>query len=213
MEFKKLGKYFILIFMVSFLIINWNDISWVFNYRAVSAILSDFFQRDQGEEEFSPSSTFASSQEARLFEYSEKENSVEIPEIEVLVPLIFIESLGEKEIEEALNKGVVHFPGSALPGEPGQTIIIGHSAIHNWPKTKYAWVFTYLNELAEGDEIFIYFNHQKYSYYVTQKIFLDRGKELPEAILTTSENVLTLLSCWPPGKDVKRIAVEAALNK
>jgi sortase (surface protein transpeptidase) len=66
--------------------------------------------------------------------------------------------------------------------------------------------------LTEKDEIFVHFEHQKYTYYVTKKIFLRKGEEIPQG-LTNSENMLILLSCWPPGKDYKRIAVEATLKK
>jgi len=211
MELKKLGKYFILMFAVSFLLVNWNEVSWVFNYKAVSAVLSDFFQKDSLV--IATDSFNANQNELTEFQYSTKEDCLEIPKIEVLVPLTFVEDPQEEELHKALDKGVVHFPNSALPGEPGRTIILGHSAIHNWPKTKHAWVFTYLNELSEGDEIFVYFNHRKYPYFVTKKTFLDKGEEFIENTLTNSENVLLLISCWPPGKDIQRIAVEAALNK
>jgi len=30
--------------------------------------------------------------------------------------------------------------------------------------------------------------------------------------LTNSDNMLVLISCWPPGKDIRRIAVEAKLK-
>ncbi len=31
--------------------------------------------------------------------------------------------------------------------------------------------------------------------------------------VSKNKNVLMLVSCWPPGRDIKRIAVEAELNK
>jgi len=104
---------------------------------------------------------------------------------------------------------VVLFPGSALPGQKGQTIIEGHSAPPGWPKIKYDWVFSRLNELEKGDEVILNFNHKKLNYYVTQKIFLNSGEEIAPKDLTNSENMLILISCWPPGKDIKRIAVMA----
>ena len=198
-DIKRLYKAFIFIFLISFLIINWNDISWVFNYRVISQSLSNLFQRD-------------SSVESGVieFEYSEKENSLEIPKIEVLAPLIFVEDA--EKVHKSLDSGVVHYPNSVLPGEKGQTIILGHSAPPNWPDIKYDNVFSRLNELEEGDEIFVYFEHQKYNYLVKRRIFLEKGEEIPENNLTNSDNVLILISCWPPGKNIKRIAVEAVLN-
>jgi len=214
MEIKKLWKVFIILFLVILVIFNWNEVSWIFNYRAVSGLLSDFFKGSdkeiqkidqydyyEGEEDKSSSSSFAT---ARL-----KEDSLEIPKIEVSAPLIFVEN--RDKVYKTLDNGVVHYPDSVLPGEKGQTIILGHSAPPNWPDIKYDNVFSRLNELEEGDEIFIYFEHQKYNYSVTNKFFLERGEEVPE-YLTNSDNMLVLISCWPPGKDIRRIAVEAKLK-
>ena len=43
-ENKALLKYFVFIFFISALIINWNDISWLFNYKAIAGIVSSQFQ-------------------------------------------------------------------------------------------------------------------------------------------------------------------------
>jgi LPXTG-site transpeptidase (sortase) family protein len=223
MEIKKLWKVFIILFLVIFLIFNWNEVSWIFNYRAVSGLLSDFFKGSdkeivsdkeiqkidqydyyEGEEDKSSSSPFVATWV--------KEDSLEIPKIGVSAPLVFTETAEQEEIKKSLDVGVVHFPDSVLPGQAGQTIILGHSAPPNWPDIKYDDVFSRLNELEKGDEIFIYFEHQKFNYSVTNKFFLERGEEVPE-YLTNSDNMLVLISCWPPGKDIRRIAVEATIKR
>jgi LPXTG-site transpeptidase (sortase) family protein len=216
MEIKKLWKFFIILFLVILVIFNWNEVSWIFNYRAVSGLLSDFFKGSdkeiqkidqydyyEGEEDKSSSSPFVA---IRV-----KEDSLEIPKIEVSAPLIFVED--RDKVYKTLDNGVVHYPDSVLPGEKGQTIILGHSAPPNWPDIKYDDVFSRLNELEEGDEVFIYFDHREYVYSVIKKIFLEKGEEIPENALTNSDNMLVLISCWPPGKDIRRIAVEAAIKR
>jgi len=205
MKFKKLIKYFVFVFLASFLIINWTEVSWVFNYKIVSRAFADFFKKENQE---IISNTFSGIEKG---EYSDKENGIEIPKIEVSAPLIFVSN--EEEVYKSLDRGVVLFPNSVLPGEVGQTIILGHSAGPNWPKIKYDWVFSRLDELSKGDEIFLYFNHQKYPYYVTKKVFLEKEREIPQGDLTNSQNMLLLITCWPPGEDLKRIAVEASLAK
>jgi len=201
-EIRQLWKPFLIIFFISFLILNWNNISWIFNYRVISQTIANFFQKDN--------SLKSGVSETIEFEYSEKENSLEIPKVEVSAPLIFVEDIDE--VHKTLDKGVVHFPDSVLPGEKGQTIILGHSAPPNWPDINYDNVFSRLNELEGEDEIFVYFNHQKYNYSVIKKILLERGEEISEDSLTNSDNMLILISCWPPGKDIRRIAVEAKLK-
>jgi LPXTG-site transpeptidase (sortase) family protein len=203
---RKLLKYFLLFFLLSFLILNWGRVSFIFNWQVISQFLKTPFEKKIEKEISQP--------EEKKFEYSEKENSIEILKIEISAPIVFVKS--EKEIEMGLDKGVVLFPGSALPGQIGKTIIEGHSAPPGWPKIKYDWIFSRLNELEEGDEVNLNFNHQKLNYYVTKKIFLNRGEEIPFNDLTNSDNsdnILLLISCWPPGKDLKRIAVAAILKK
>ena len=207
-ENKILLKYFVLAFLLSALIINWQDISWLFNYKAIFGLVSGVFESNIVAETTKIFEKKEIEKPLKSFEVSDRENSLEIPKIEISAPLVFAGSENGKDISANLDKGAVHYPDSVLPGEAGQTIILGHSAPAGWPKIKYQWVFTRLNELSEGDEIFVYFNHRKYAYYVRGKFYLDRGEELPED-LTNSENALVLISCWPPGKDLKRIAVVA----
>jgi len=211
---KRLLKPFILLFLINFLIFNWNSVSWIFNYRVISGAISDFSERisgkissffDQIEEKINTIS------QLKNIENSNKENALEIPKIGVLAPLIVANS-NEKDLEVKLNRGVVIFPNSALPGQTGQTIILGHSAPSNWPEIKYDWVFSQLSELEEKDEIKLYFNNQEYTYYVKSKIFLEKGEETLNNYSTDTENILLLISCWPPGKNSKRIVVEAKLN-
>jgi LPXTG-site transpeptidase (sortase) family protein len=203
-EVRKLLGPFVFLFLVNFLIINWNNVSWAFNYKVVSGIASNFLDKifnnkaELGHEEGS--------------DYFDKENSIEIPKIGISAPLIIAEDQNEKNLDDELDKGVALFPTSALPDQAGRIIILGHSAPPNWPKIKYDWIFSRLNELEKGDEINLYFNHQKYTYYVSKKTFLQKGGEIPNNI-ASSENTLLLVSCWPPGKNLKRIIVESTLIK
>mgnify|MGYP001615565544 CR=1 FL=1 len=210
MQVKKLWKFFIFLFLATFIIFNWNEVSWIFNYKTYKSAADILYDSSQDILAQSGVHTEKSGEpsEIKESEYSDKENSIEISKIEVAVPLVLPANANKDELYKLLDKGAVHFPSSALPGEQGQTIILGHSSAPNWPKIKYYWIFSRLNELTEGDEIFIYYNHRKYSYKVTKTIFVDRGAELPKD-LTNSENSLILISCWPPGKDLKRIVVVA----
>lgn len=205
MEVQKLGKYFIPLFLLTLIIFNWNEVSWVFNYHVVSEFFSGFFRQSEQEipDNFDGSGNY---------EYYEKEDSLEIPEIEVKAPLVFIDSTEIKEVEKGLDLGVVHFFDSVLPGQPGQTIILGHSAPPNWPNIKYYWAFVRINELVAGDEVYVFFNKRKYEYTVTRQFFLEKGEEIPQEPLTNNTNVLLLISCWPPETGTRRIAVEAELK-
>jgi LPXTG-site transpeptidase (sortase) family protein len=200
MESKKIFlKYFLIFFLISFLIFNWQKISWIFHPGYVLRTVS-FYLLERGKTEKAQTK-----EEQQTEEIYEKEDSVEIPKIKISAPLIVVGK--EDEVKKALDRGVVLWPSSVFPGELGQTIILGHSAPPDWPKIKYDWVFSNLNLLESGDEIFIYFKNKKYVYRVENKIFLNRGQELPET--DPKKSTLFLISCWPPGKNLKRIAIEA----
>jgi len=196
---KILLKYFFFFFFLSFLILNWNKISWIFYPNYLLRVFSFYlFEKPKIEKE----------SKTKTENFAKKEDSIEIPKIQISVPLIFVNS--ETEISKALDRGVVLWPGSVKPGEKGETIILGHSAPKSWPKIKYDWVFTDINQLEKGDKIFVFFQNKKFQYSVLEKIFLEKGQEIPE--IKKNSNILILISCWPPGKDLKRIAVISELN-
>ncbi len=222
---KKILKVTVLIYLASFLIINWNDVSWIFNYKEVSGLVSDFFNPYPSidastiDAYFYPNHsqssipTINSSQpviEAKT-DYTDKQNTLEIPKISISVPIVFATSTDKESLAKDLDLGVTYYPGSVYPGQVGQIVILGHSAPPGWPTIKHDWVFTDLDKLTPGDTISIDLNNKQYTYIVKQKTIIQRGADIPQDNSAANKNVLTLISCWPPGKDYQRITVEAEL--
>lgn len=224
-KIKLFWKPFLIIFLISFLIINWNSISWIFNYEIISDFFNSAFSKEPqqlenlDEKENKLISNFSTTTmttiDNKYLENLEtrdnkKENSLEILKLGISASLILVEK--KSEVQAALKRGVVLFPGSALPGEKGETIILGHSAPSSWPKKNpYYFIFSRISELKEKDEIILNFENKKYRYLVKEKIFLKKGEELPQD-LTNSENILVLISCWPPETGTKRIVILAELR-
>lgn len=207
---KVLIKFFLAVFLISFLVTNWDSISWVFNYEFMSQATSNLF--NSGGKDITgitQTSVTPVPDNPQVF----NKNEIEIPGLNIKAPLIFATSIDNEDLLNYLKKGVALYGGSALPGNPGQTIVLGHSAPPNWPKINYDWVFTNINDLNNGDHINVYFNFKKYTYVVTNKTIIDPGGDIPQNTLTNNNNMLVLISCWPPGKNYKRIAVEAELQE
>lgn len=190
-EMGKPLKIFFAVFFLVFLTIGWFTILLNTNSQSASV-----FGREKNTKE-------------KIL--NERSNHIVIPKIEAEAPLFFVDSKEPRDFKEPLKKGVTHFP-SALPGEKGETIILGHSAPPGWPKRNFNWIFSEISMLNPGDEIYIYFNNRQYQYEVTGKIFLERGEDLPSSYPENLNSSLTLISCWPPGIDNKRIAVQAVLK-
>ena len=197
-NFKIFTLIFISLFLAVFLIINWNEFCWIFNQEIVLSTIFNSPKEDIPKENTDVLNV-------------QLADTIKIPKLELEVPIVFPKDNSFKEIDVALEKGVIHFPNSALPGEKGTSIILGHSAPPGWPKINYNWIFSSINELEEGDEIFVVFNNKEYQYLIKEKNILQKGEELPK--FDESKTNLVLLTCWPPGKDYKRIFIRTELNE
>jgi LPXTG-site transpeptidase (sortase) family protein len=224
---KKIFKIALLLYLASFLIINWNAVSWIFNYRTVSVLVSDFFNPYPSIEASHMSGYFhpnikteniSTNSENLLAEninwvYTDKLNELEIPKLSISAPVVFSTTTNIGQITKDLDSGVVYYPGSVMPGETGKIVVLGHSAPPGWPKIKYDWVFSDIDKLSSGDLILISLNNKQYTYTVKEKNIIKKGEDIPTNNLINSNSILTLVSCWPPGKDYQRIAVSAELKK
>ena len=211
-ELKILIKYFLVLFLIFYLIFNWSKFSWLFNYKALSLSFYNFLFKEKPKNEKTQQIIVKNLEQTPTFS-SPKESRLEIPALEISAPIFLLESTDDKKIEESLNRGLVMFSDYYLPGQRGATIILGHSAMHDWPKSNPAWVFTYLRDLKGGEEIIISFDEKKYFYKVRQKRVVKENENL-NSLLTYSDNVLLLITCWPPGRlsSGQRLLVEANLK-
>lgn len=203
---KTLWRYFLFFFLSFFLIFNWSKISWLFHPGYFVRFISyQFFEKKDQPESSNDEKIAQIKGKEVVEEVFEREDSIEIKKIAISAPLIYVKN--EQEVKKALDRGVVLWPYSSMPNEKGQIVILGHSAPPNWPKIKYDWVFSNLNLLEKGDEIVVYYQKRKYVFSVQEKLFLNKGQELPQT--NSEKSILFLISCWPPGKDLRRIAIVA----
>jgi LPXTG-site transpeptidase (sortase) family protein len=91
----------------------------------------------------------------------------------------------------------------------GQTIVLGHSAPPNWPNIKHDTIFSRIAELSFGSKIVAVYSDKTYTYSVVENRIIDKGGNIPK--LARADNVLVLVTCWPPGRDLKRMVVQADL--
>lgn len=108
--------------------------------------------------------------------------------------------------------GVAEAKGSVPPGQIGTTYLFGHSAVNIWQITAERAPFTLLDKLELGDELTVFYEHQRYDYRVT-----DRKVVSPREVhyLTDKRDKPTLIvqTCDPPGENSKRLLVIAELEE
>ena len=142
--------------------------------------------------------------------YSSKTNSIVINKINLEAPLVFAGGASQKELNAALNQGVIFYPGSKMPGEDGEVFLTGHSSVFPWNKTQYGQVFSLLDKLEKGDAVSIVYNNRQYDYIITGQQILPSNQV---KITPTLEQKLTLMTCWPIGTSLKRLVVYGEMIK
>lgn len=138
---------------------------------------------------------------------SAEKNFIFIPKINIKAPIVTGSSIEPNKLLKDLERGVLMYPGSALPGQ-GSTVIIGHSS-SNFPWKKYSNVFSLLNRLQAGDLVYVNYADQRYVY----KINIKKTGSVFSLSKTDLSGDLILSSCWPVGTDNGRILISATLLK
>ncbi len=144
---------------------------------------------------------------APITEVVPAENTINIPKINVHVPVIYEPSIAEATIQTALQNGVVHYGNTASPGQNGNVAIFGHSSNDWWEPGNFKFVFVLLDKLSPGDQLTIDYQSKRYTYEVT-------GSKVVEptdvgVLNPTATPTLTLITCTPPGTSLKRLVVTA----
>lgn len=110
-----------------------------------------------------------------------------------------------------LMQSLVHYGGTALPGEYGNTVIFGHSTLPQFYNPKsYKTIFSILPSLKSGDEIDITYDGISYRYQVFD-MTVSEPSDLSALEQKFDDSYLTLITCVPPGTYWQRLHVKARL--
>ena len=132
-----------------------------------------------------------------------------IPKINVDAPIISMESTNNKDILEAIKRGVAHYANTAFPGRIGNMFITGHSSYYWWREGNYNQVFALLEHLKPNDLVYVYYQGGEYVYRVSDSIVVKPTQV--EVLNPTPIPTLSLMTCVPIGTNFKRLVVRADL--
>ena len=102
---------------------------------------------------------------------------------------------------EDLKQGPGHLPGTPLPGEFGNSVVVGHRLTYGGP-------FAHLDRLATGDTITVLTGQGQFAYKVTHVATVQPGQS--DVIGPTADSRLTLITSTSPLSSDRR-AVTATL--
>ena len=114
-------------------------------------------------------------------EYGTKYADIEIPKIDVNLPVYFGDTL------EVLKNGVGHSSGSYFPGEGGSIIYMGHHSKK---------VFRRFSELQIGNEITVRTSYGEFKYKIYDMQLINET-EIDKLPIQKDKEVLMIYTCYP----------------
>ena len=135
-----------------------------------------------------------------------------IPKINVNIPIVWTAIASDQNsLNKAMNDGAAWFdiPGaSARPGQVGNSVYSAHSSNDWLDQSDYKFAFARLEQMKEGDTIYINYNSKRYVYTVTHtKVVLPT--DVGALVIPTDKPIITLITCVPLGTADKRLLVFA----
>jgi sortase A len=101
-----------------------------------------------------------------------------------------------------IDLGPSHWPGSAVPGQPGNAVFAGHRVSHDHP-------FRHLDQLVAGDRVVFVVNGVRSTYRVTGDLVVSPSDTW--IAHPTPTPTATLYACHPPGSATQRFVVRLEL--
>lgn len=151
--------------------------------------------------------------DAHLMALSGQADRLLIPNLDIEAPIVYVTERKEAAYQEALRGGVAHFPGTAMPGKPGNVYLFGHSSDFPLSPGDYKTVFASLPDIRVGDAIYLTDSEGNAFRYIADGTAVVQPNDL--SVLDQGENrkrMLTLQTSYPIGTALRRYVVYAELD-
>ena len=142
-------------------------------------------------------------------EYGVETYSISIPALDIEDAQVIIGGVN-------LEEGLIQYPGTSIPGQPGSPVIFGHSILRRFyaPQKsnpdRYVSIFSTIMTLDNGEEITVDYDGITYTYKVKEKVVVK-----PEDVFILQQQLntreLKLVTCFPEGTYLERGIVIAEL--
>ncbi len=128
------------------------------------------------------------------------------------IPNLKIEDAQVSTVDYDLEKHLVQYLGTSIPGEKGTAVIFGHSTLPQLFNPKnYKTIFANMHTLKIGDELYATVAGIKYRYKIFS-ILITNPEDTNILSQSYDHSYITLVTCTPPGTIWKRLIVRASLE-
>lgn len=211
---KKFISYFLVIFLISFLILNSRFVLAQVRFAFFGSVDKELavLPRDTNLPTVGPAKKLTAVSPSPIVKPADG-FVLQIPEVGVTAPVVLEKSINPNVIFDRLEDGVVHFANSPLPGESGTAVILGHSSAYPWYKGHYGSIFALLGRLKIGDTFYVKNGDTVLTYKISGILVfnpLSKDNRIDQ-LENTKGSAIILVSCWPVGTNYQRIAVRADL--
>jgi sortase A len=181
------------------------------NYSGIPSVLAASEQRQTGQvlDYSNPNNWFP--------DMPQKKSSSKVTSYTISIPKLKISDALVIVAGDSLDKSLVHYGGTPLPGEYGNTVIFGHSTLPQlFDQKNYKTIFSFLPTLnaakdnQKGDEIFVTSDGVTYRYIVYDMV-VTKPTDISDLEQRFDDSYLTLVTCVPPGTYWERLYVKARL--
>ncbi len=142
------------------------------------------------------------------------QGKLDIPANNISVPITWTKDV--KDFDEDLKKGLVHYPGTVMPGEVGTSYISGHSSGYLWDKSPYKQVFAVLGQVKDGTSFTITVTDNGGKKVIYHYVVQSRGEFAADdqaQFVNTADSIVALSTCWPVGTTARRLVLFAKLTQ
>lgn len=127
------------------------------------------------------------------------------------IPKLKIDKATAEVGGEDLSKSLIHYKGTALPGQIGNTVIFGHSVLPQFFNPQnYMTIFSTLPTLKLGDEVTINYDGITYRFTISE-MFEVSPNDVYVLAQPNDRPHLTIITCVPPGTYLRRLVIKADL--
>jgi sortase A len=134
-------------------------------------------------------------------------------------PIVYYLSIPKLRINRAtvrndhtdLKESLIHYPGTAMPGDLGNAVIFGHSVLPQFfNPANYLTIFSTLHTLKPGDEVTLAQDNATYTYRISE-MYETEPDDLTPLAQSYGNRYLTIITCTPPGTYLRRLIIKAVL--